>query len=429
MSLNRAISAVVFVWTITGQLRCITSTASHATGTLRLIEGNAVESEGAFLPGYESTLTVPATFQAEDEVSRSRNFLEVSSEIETSALMRRVERVQTLAATQQFAVRAQQQALLGLQQEQAILAARLASLAEPKVEEKIEEGKEKEDADANDDAKTDDEKAADEKAANDAKQKAGDDEGSKEEADAPPKATQSSSEQLQKFLCSNRTTMSCTHGSSFGYGHSHCKQYGEATCSTKDECICEPGACADGHGKCSKKAGNLLPGTFKIEVHDDGDGGERARYCFMEDDHKHVDFAMGDQGPKGHWHVIVLSDNSVMLYTAAHGHDHFFTVKGDGDKATLLVDGFEAPRHTAFELHRDEKTKLIFLKDILTGLWLKGSRKMGGNKVVGVAELPEGEGFIFHPPLKDSQVKMMKASAHRIWPLLPLMFLVVAVLG
>jgi len=222
---NRAISAAVFVWTITGQLRCITSTASHATGTLRLTEGNAAESEGA-LPEYESTLTAPATFQAADEVSRSRNFLEVSSEIETSALMRRVERVQTLAATQQFAVRAQQQALLGLQQEQAILAARLASLAEPKVEEKIEEGKdkekEKEDADAQDDAKTDDEKAADEKAAHEAKQKAGDEKGSKEAKDAPPKATQSSAEQMQKFLCSNRTTMSCTDGSSFGYGDSHC---------------------------------------------------------------------------------------------------------------------------------------------------------------------------------------------------------------
>lgn len=116
---NAALATCVFVLSIIGQLRCATTASLRSTATLQLTDGEVATSETG---------------------SESGEFLDAASELETSALMKRVVRVQTVAATQEYAVQAQQQALVGLEREQEILASRLTALEAPDVEGKVKQG-------------------------------------------------------------------------------------------------------------------------------------------------------------------------------------------------------------------------------------------------------------------------------------------------
>jgi len=237
-------------------------------------------------------------------------------------------------------------------------------------------------------------------------------------------APKSQAKEVKQFLCSPKTAMSCAAWHGFG-GDAECQKLGTATCDKNSMCVCEPGSCADGHGKCGKK-GKLLPGAFTVEVHEDG---KSARYVHMHPDSKELDFSMEEPGRNGHWHMIVNSDNSVMLYTKEFGFDHFMTVIESGNEMRNEYTSFASPRESSFEIYKDEK-QLVYLKDIVTGLWLQSSRRLGGNSIKGVHKFPgPSGGLIFHPPLKESDVKMMTASAHCLWPLLPLLLLGLSLFG
>lgn len=394
---NAALATCVFVLSIIGQLRCATTASLRSTATLQLTDGEVATSETG---------------------SESGEFLDAASELETSALMKRVVRVQTVAATQEYAVQAQQQALVGLEREQEILASRLTALEAPDVEGKVKQGTSAAEAESEPAAEEEDPEPLQTK-------KKKEEEADKEEAPPPKPKNQAEADneeaaETPHFLCSDQTALSCGSFHGFG-GDSDCATYGEAECQNTT-CACKTGFCADGHGKCkSKKPAQLLPDIYEIEVHAD-----LGSYVQLQKDDKKLDFSTGEPGKRGRWQVVVNTDDSLMLYTREFGPDHFMSLIHHEGKFDSEFTEFTSPREASFEIYED-KRKLIYLKDVATGMWMQASKKMGGNSILGRTDFPgESGALIFHPPLK---VKMMKASARSVWPLLPFLLLIASAFG
>lgn len=316
-----------------------------------------------------------------EESMNSQELLQVSSDLELPAMMKRVQDVQTLAASQERAMQEQQQALQGLEQEQELLAARLARLASP--------------GDGDGESKADD--------------------SAKRDAEYQQKLAD------QKILCSPKTNRSCD--SWHGFGSWGCDMYGKATCD-RGECACDPDVCADGYGMCnSKDKARLLPDTYTIEVHK-----YLGKFIHMQKDDDALDFSEGDPGEKGHWRIIVNNDDdTIMMYTTRWGPDYFMSVEDLGRRGPEdSWSKFNSPREASFVAYKGTAKRggeVVYLKDLRSGLWLSVVKKLGGNAIQGVEEFPSKSGaFIFHPPLKD--VQLQDASSRCVLPLLPfLLFL------
>jgi len=427
---NVTLSSIVFVLFITGHLQRVTSTSLRAAGGLRVTDGKVGVSEDT-AESVDAQDNSPSQVSFIEDGMHSQNFADASNEMEASALIKRVQKVQTLAATQEFAVQEQQQALVGLAREQEILASRLAALSAPSVDEKDipkEEAEKREAA-----LESAEKKEGDNMGKDDEKEDAEENPEEKEEdkgKDLKEAAAEGGEEGDEKthFLCSPQTAMTCTSWHGFG-GDDACKAYGEATCDGKDEkskCVCKTGFCADGHGNCKNKtAARLLPGTHGLELHAYPD-----KFLHLQSETKMLDFGGGDLGHSAHWHIVVNTDNTFMLYTKEYGPDHFMSVVAvDGDKSDMEAEStqFSSPREASFEVYRDEK-RLVYFKDVHTGLWLSTSHKLGGNKVLGTSEFPGKSGaIIFQPPLPEDIQYL--SSAQRIWALLPFFLLAVSAFG
>jgi hypothetical protein len=394
MYYNEALRTTVFVLLFGSHIWCSTSTSLNARLRARYAEADTASSDAS------------AESDESMDSSRSQDFLEMSSEMETTALMKRVDDVQTLASTQRFAVQAQQQALLGLRREQQILSTRIAAFEEP--------------SSAQDEGSGESEEAEESKTAEEATTKEATTKATTTEKTTtkPPssKEEEQTSEELEKvkFLCSPVTSMPCGAWHGLG-GDGDCKPFGEAQCNSEGKCVCKAGYCADGHGNCkSKEAARLLPQTYKMELFKELDN-----FLHMQKDDKALDFSMGDPGHHGHWHAVVNSDDSLMFYTKEWGPDHFMAIQQDLQHHFQDVKTeFTSPHDVSWEIYEDKK-KLIYLKDIRTGMWLSVSKTLGSNAVIGVSGFPGASGaLIFHPPLEDLE---MMASAHhtRLWSLLP----------
>lgn len=108
------ISVHIFACAFAVQLRLGTPTGVRAANALAIAEHKVGDA-----------LAMAANTPLDDEGAVSSGaFLETSGEMDNSALMSRVRKVEALAATEGQAVQAQQQALQALQEEQMSLAAR-----------------------------------------------------------------------------------------------------------------------------------------------------------------------------------------------------------------------------------------------------------------------------------------------------------------
>jgi len=183
---------------------------------------------------------------------------EISDAVDTSEVTARVKNVAALAATEQYALQAQQEALIALQQEQDHLTARMDAI------------------------------------------------------EAGSAAAMQVNRQELFYLCSPKTGGTCMV-------HNCDKERGMVVCES-GSCVCQPGICADGHGRClSHKPARELPGTYKIRREGCGSylymGKERVGFekFPLEKIGKRELFK------EGHWHIVVNNDNSVMLYTHEYG--------------------------------------------------------------------------------------------------------------
>jgi len=308
------------------------------------------------------------------------SFLEVSSDLDTSALARRVENVGQLAATEQFAAQAQQQALVALEQEQEHLSARMDAMEARQVAAK--HGSEQEDP--------------------------------------------------LFYLCSSKTDGTCKV-------YDCDKERGMAVCNM-GSCVCQPGICADGHGRClSDKPARKMPGLYKIHARK-----MKGLYMYMDENgvnfkqvsKEHLGEDVTEHNSDIHWHVVVNNDNTLMLWTDKYGASNFLSVKdinldkNDDDPAWRAAhQPFSYPQATSFEIYGDIMQE-IFLKHTHTKRWIHPTPAwntwFASNKVQGVKDFPgEEAALIFDPPLKD--ITLLKASAQHCLPLLPFLLIFGAV--
>lgn len=337
-----------FVLTVAAQLRCISSSSVHAPGL-------------------------------------SPGFLETSSEIDTSAILARVENVGSLASDERVAVQAQQQALVALEQEQIHLASRMDALEAQRSTDKALEAQ-------------------------------------------PLNAVAHDAESQELFyLCSKKTEGTCVL-------YDCDKSRGMVVCEG-GACTCQPGICADGHGRClSDKPGRKLPGTHLIRIEKDG--------SYMHMDKKEINFAKRREqdGPddnlskkefdKGHWHVVVNNDDSLMLWTDKYGPVNFLTIEDinddkDDPKWRVVHKPFTSPWAVSWEVH-GKKNGEVWLKHIRSKQWLTPNfplfPMLQSPSLKGSDSFPGRAGaLIFDPNLKGVK---LKASAQHILPMWPLLLII-----
>lgn len=434
-STRNLLFSVVFLFAVAVQIRPTSSSSLREAVTQRAFRGREaaveyVEESGELQDG-----------------AQGGEFADASNELDVPALMNHVSVIEQVTANEAFAVQAQQTAMINLEQEQELLAARLAALGPPRViTEKARDissianygnygrwsrpqheqdllsarlaalGAPIVDSEKTGDMKVDSEKTVDEPS----------------EAE---KAVEEA-EETKHLTCSSKTNRTCpeqTQLSKLGITDGGCEIFGKASC-VAGACACKGDVCADGHGKClSSKKARVLPDTYKIEPREFLD-----HYLHMQKDDNALDFNKGEPGNSGTWHIIVNNDDTVMLYTKEWGPDYFMSVHyGAKGAESGLVDEtpenvwvkFDSPYRAAFEVYQEGgQRQLIYLKDVYSGLWLHAYRKLGGNSIKGEKKKPDAsEAFIFHPMLKG--IKLLTGAANRVWPLLPLLLLVVSAFG
>jgi len=109
----------------------------------------------------------------------------------------------------------------------------------------------------------------------------------------------------EDFVCTRRTGGSC-----WIY---ECDDWrGDVVCEDH-ACLCAPGLCADGHGRCaSAQKGEVLPGEFTI--------GSHQKHWFAKDGFEYAYLSAwggasttADKDEKSKWRILVNNDNTVML--------------------------------------------------------------------------------------------------------------------
>lgn len=336
--------------------------------------GDAAAPANIQLPKHDTTLEATTPLKAPNSMQRGV-FLGFRNEVDTSALMARVQKVEALAASERVASQAQQEALTALLQEQKHLASRLESLS-----------------------------AAE------------------------------SSRKRDPYLCSPRTEATCLVYK--------CDADPGTVCES-GACVCKPGLCADGHGRCrSSQPARKLPGFYKIEVKESpGD------YLYMDVGAltQEVRVQRGDPGKQGHWRVVVNNDNSVMLHTEAYGPDHFLSIEDMQSTLDNKNDPVWRASYSSlsslvgtdhlvgsFEIYNDTQNN-VYLKNIRRDKWLEAQGIEGwitflkSNKVEGTSYFPGRKGALtFVPPLDGVTMLPRRASAPVIHLFFPLMLIIVA---
>lgn len=136
-----------------------------------------------------------------------------------------------------------------------------------------------------------------------------------------------------------------------------CDSYrGQTVCGSGYNCVCAPGLCADGQGRCMKDTRAVfLPGTFLIESAKDNQNLYMAKYSSK------INTWVGDPGKQGHWHVVVFNDGTIGLTPEEWKYDYWMTVTEEcdedddcehqGGNKNQYADGF-TPNYVAWELHQ-----------------------------------------------------------------------------
>jgi len=111
-------------------------------------------------------------------------------------------------------------------------------------------------------------------------------------------------------------------------------------------CVCAPGLCADGHGRCLEaKPATLLPGTFLIEAFND----HRNLYMSKVSSNT-IPGWVGDPGKQGQWHIIVFNDGSIGITPEKWKYEYWMNVGENCD------DGNEFHEHCKLEGHAEQQS-------------------------------------------------------------------------
>ena len=79
-------------------------------------------------------------------------------------------------------------------------------------------------------------------------------------------------------------------------------------------CLCAPGLCADGHGRCaSAQKGEVLPGEFTIGYHRRFLFSSAPEFVYAYLSSWGGAYTSADIDEKSKWRILVNSDNTVML--------------------------------------------------------------------------------------------------------------------
>lgn len=193
-----------------------------------------------------------------------------------------------------------------------------------------------------------------------------------------------------------------------------CGMFGCGTGADPSNSECDQASarkCADGHGKCSRSRGQVLDGLFTIEIM-----GEPGNFLYMPpwDDSQvsavsKVKHKAGKPGPDGQWHVVLNSDNTIMLYTKEWGPDYFLSVEEDKGELVLAYRGFTSPVAVAFTVHTNKGEDQIYLRDVPFKSYITNGGD--GEFKPDVVLDKKAANLKFHPPLPE-KVEMIADSAH-----------------
>lgn len=214
------------------------------------------------------------------------------------------------------------------------------------------------------------------------------------------------------FLCSSKTGGTCRIAD--------CDDWREKVKCDSGSCVCEEGICADGHGRCrEKKKGRILPDTYKISFKS-----APKRYLYADEGGIFESSAnvKEDPGKKGEWNIVVNNDNTVMLYVEdVGGTDRFLHVEehDDGENGPTYhaaTASFNYPQRVAFQPYKDDSGS-IFLKDVRYKKYLYRSSFWFGwfENVHGASWTAEDTSeMIFKPPLDEDEIKILKMASSRV---------------
>jgi hypothetical protein len=116
-------------------------------------------------------------------------------------------------------------------------------------------------------------------------------------------------------------------------------------------CLCAPGLCAAGHGRCaSAKKGEVLPGEFTIGSHQRGlFSSGKFEYAYLSS--LGGAYTSADIDEKSKWRILVNNDNTVVLQNKYYPKS-YLSIRPD-------CGGGDSEGSVAYECATDESTRYI----------------------------------------------------------------------